>query len=67
MEIKIILPLLNDTYGLIVPNHTFEELNGTINQVAWANRDDGTILLKFFINNTIGETKYNELGVIKNS
>ncbi|MHA2030362.1 MAG: hypothetical protein ACW99Q_13300, partial [Candidatus Kariarchaeaceae archaeon] len=54
---------LND--GLV--NYTFTGLNGNISQLAWDAPSDGTITIKFYINNTLGVIGFDEITVIKDT
>ncbi len=54
---------LND--GLI--NHTFTGLTGIIDQTAWDAQVDGIVIIKFFINNTLGFLGFDEIAVRKDT
>jgi hypothetical protein len=54
---------LND--GLV--NYTFIGLTGTIDQLAWDAPGDGTVTIKFYINNTLGVIGFDEITVIKDT
>jgi hypothetical protein len=51
--------------GLI--NHTFAGLIGIIDQLAWDAPGDGTVTIKFYINNTLGVIGFDEITVIKDT
>lgn len=46
-------------------NYTFIGLTGTIDQTAWDACENGTVLIKFYANNTAGNTGYTEVEVLK--
>jgi hypothetical protein len=48
-------------------NYTFSGLNGTINQLAWDALGEGTVTIKFYINNTLGVIGFDEVTVIKDT
>ncbi len=48
-------------------NYTFTGLTGTINQLAWDALGDGTVTVKFYINNTLGVIGFNEITIIKDT
>ncbi|KKL96133.1 hypothetical protein LCGC14_1847540, partial [marine sediment metagenome] len=49
-----------------INNYTFTE-NGTINQVAWSALTDGVVIIKFYVNNTLGNIYFKQVNVTKNS
>ncbi|MFX1436466.1 MAG: LamG-like jellyroll fold domain-containing protein [Promethearchaeota archaeon] len=48
-------------------NYTFTGLTGSINPSAWISRADGTVTIKFYINNTLGVLGFDEVNVIKDT
>ncbi|MFX1243266.1 MAG: hypothetical protein ACFFA7_18630, partial [Promethearchaeota archaeon] len=50
-----------------VINYTFTGLTGSIDQLAWASRADGTVTIKFYINNSLGVLDFDEVDVIKDT
>ncbi len=50
-----------------VTNFTFTGLTGSIDQLTWTSRADGTVTIKFYINNTLGVLGYDEVDVIKDT
>ena len=50
--------------GLI--NITITNKAGTINQTEWEKNLGGTVLIKFYANDTLGNTRYSEVAIIKN-
>ncbi|MEE9574050.1 MAG: right-handed parallel beta-helix repeat-containing protein [Candidatus Neomarinimicrobiota bacterium] len=46
-------------------NYTFVGTSGTIEQTAWNNFGDGTVMIKFYINNTLGVMGFDEVNVTK--
>ncbi|MFX1551261.1 MAG: hypothetical protein ACFFB9_12980, partial [Promethearchaeota archaeon] len=50
-----------------IDNYTFTGLTGSINPSAWISRADGTITIRFYINNTLGVLGFDEVVVIKDT
>ncbi|MFX1233111.1 MAG: DUF2341 domain-containing protein [Promethearchaeota archaeon] len=50
-----------------IVNYTFTGLTGTINQLAWDAKSDGTITISFYINNTLGVIGFDEITIIKDT
>jgi hypothetical protein len=48
-------------------NHTFLGLTGIINQSAWDDQGDGTVIIKFYLNNTLGVVGFDEVSIIKDT
>ncbi|MFW9829615.1 MAG: hypothetical protein ACFFEY_18720, partial [Candidatus Thorarchaeota archaeon] len=48
-------------------NYTFIGLTGSINQLAWDALDEGAVIIKFYINNTLGVLGFDEITVIKDT
>ncbi|MFX0048591.1 MAG: hypothetical protein ACFE8G_10545, partial [Candidatus Hermodarchaeota archaeon] len=48
-------------------NYTFTGLTGTIAQLAWGAQGDGTVTIKFYINNTLGVIGFDEVSIIKDT
>jgi len=50
-----------------IPKEYIFTVNGTINQTAWESLPDGVITLKFYANNTLGDTYFKQVNVIKDT
>ncbi|MFW9941409.1 MAG: DUF2341 domain-containing protein [Candidatus Thorarchaeota archaeon] len=48
-------------------NHTFLGLTGIINQSAWDDQGDGPVIIKFYLNNTLGVVGFDEVSIIKDT
>ena len=48
-------------------NHPIISTNGTINQGAWDALPDGTVSLKFYVEDTTGSSKYQGVNIVKDS
>ncbi len=48
-------------------NYTFTGTSGTFNQAAWESFGDGPIIIKFYLNNTLGVENSDEITVIKDT
>ncbi len=46
-------------------NYFFSGLNGTINQIAWESCGNGTVSVRFYVNNSAGNTAFEEINVYK--
>ena len=66
-ELIIDEPNLNSTwYSLNMgENHTFTGTTGTIDQDAWDKCDNGTVLIRFYANDSAGNLNYDEVSVRK--
>ncbi len=66
-EASIKVPKLNQSwYSLNAElNISFYGLSGTINQSAWNSCGNGTVNIRFYVNNSIGDMAYNEVIVRK--
>ncbi|MFX1413447.1 MAG: DUF2341 domain-containing protein [Promethearchaeota archaeon] len=51
--------------GLV--NYTFTGLTGTISQLAWSAQSDGDVIIRFYINNTLGVIGFDEITIIKDT
>ena len=61
---------LNSTWYTLddgVVNYTFTGLTGIINQSAWITQGDGTVTLRFYINNSLNVIGFDEITVIKDT
>lgn len=54
------------TLDLSSKKHIFQS-NGTINITAWSDLSDGNIVIRFYANDTFGNTNYEEVNVIKDT
>jgi len=48
-------------------NYTFTGTSGSIDQTAWAGRPNGTVTIRFYANDTLGQINYDEVTVRKDS
>ncbi|MFX1525240.1 MAG: hypothetical protein ACFFCC_17165, partial [Promethearchaeota archaeon] len=61
---------LNTTWYTLnngITNYTFIGVSGTLNQSGWNAQGDGTVTIKFYINNSIGISSFDEVNVIKDT
>lgn len=69
-DISIIEPNLNNTWYTLdngLTNITFIGTSATIDQTEWNKCLDGTIILKFYANDTFGFVNYSEISLIKDA
>jgi len=50
-----------------VTNITFSGLTGTIDQTEWDKKGDGDLNLRFYVNNTLGNSSYSEVTIKKDT
>ncbi|MFW9823999.1 MAG: hypothetical protein ACFFE4_13730, partial [Candidatus Thorarchaeota archaeon] len=61
---------LNTTWYTLnngITNYTFIGVGGILNQSGWTMQGDGTVTIKFYINNSIGVFGFDEVNVIKDT
>lgn len=69
-QISIFGASVNSTWYTIddgVTNITFSGLTGTINQTEWDKKGDGDIDLRFYVNNTLGNSSYSDVTIKKDT
>jgi len=69
-EISIFSSSINATWYTIddgVTNITFSGLTGTIDQTEWDKNGDGDINLRFYANNTLGNSSYSDVTIKKDT
>ena len=66
-EIDVDEPVLDTTWYSLNggTNHTFIGSTGTISQAAWDVCENGTVIIKFYANNSLGNTAFTEVIVYK--
>jgi hypothetical protein len=69
-DVSITEPNLNTTWYTLdsgLTNFTFTGFTGTINQTEWDDQVDGSIIIRFYANDTFGHINYAEVLVEKDS
>ncbi len=69
-ELSIFGASINTSWYTIddgVTNITFSGLIGTINQTEWDKKGDGDIYLRFYVNNTLGNSSYSDVTIKKDT
>ncbi|MFX1323653.1 MAG: hypothetical protein ACFE8N_01765, partial [Promethearchaeota archaeon] len=69
-DLTIVEGNLNTTWYTIdggSTNYTFTGTSGTINQGAWTARPNGTVTIRFYANDTFGNSSFNEVVVLKDT
>ncbi|MFX1298567.1 MAG: OmpL47-type beta-barrel domain-containing protein, partial [Promethearchaeota archaeon] len=69
-NISIDEPYINSTWYTLdggTTNIPFSGFTGTINQTEWDKKEDGTVTIRFYANDTLGNEGYDEVSVRKDS
>ncbi len=69
-NVSINFPVLDTSWYTVnndITKYIFNGSSGTINQTAWDGCEDGIVLIRFFVNNTVGNSSSTEVFVFKDT